>query len=114
MNATYVQTQKRRLMKLRGRLRHDINRMLEAVQEEQRPPGEHERWMIPSESVDKEINLEHTEEEIRRAVNAALERIESGAYGECVDCGKKIPGVRLNAIPYVERCLKCEQALMVV
>jgi DnaK suppressor protein len=109
MDRQYVQKQKQRLEQLRARLREEISRMIEAVQEEQSPPGEHERWAIPSESVDKEIDLENTEEAIRRLVNAALQRIEEGTYGRCELCGEPIPRARLDAIPYAARCLECEE-----
>jgi RNA polymerase-binding protein DksA len=111
MDEKYVQKQKRRLEDLRGRLREEINRMIEAVQEEERPPGEHERRGVPSESVEKEIHLENREEAIRRAIHGALERIENGSYGKCERCGRQIPQARLDAIPYAERCLECEQTL---
>jgi DnaK suppressor protein len=38
------------------------------------------------------------------AAEAALERIERGTYGVCVDCGKEIPPARLDAVPSTERC----------
>jgi DnaK suppressor protein len=114
MDTKYLQKQKRRLFDLRGRLCEEIPRMLQAVQEEERPIGEHEWRAIPSESAEKEINLELTEEAIHQAVNAAIERVASGTYGQCTDCGRRIAQARLNAIPYVERCLKCEQTLAAV
>jgi DnaK suppressor protein len=114
MDTKYLQKQKRRLLDLRGRLCEEIPRMLQAVREEQRPIGEHEWRAIPSESAEKEINLELTEEAIHQAVNAAIERVENGTYGQCTDCGRRIAQTRLNAIPYVERCLKCEQTLAAV
>lgn len=106
---TFEQKQKRRLLEMRGRLGAEINRILEAIQEEAAPPGEHERGGAPSESIEKEIHLEHTEENIRHAVIAALERIDHHAYGTCTACGGGIPRARLEAIPYAQRCVKCEQ-----
>jgi DnaK suppressor protein len=111
MKPTFVEKQKRRLMEMRGRLRIEINRMLEAVQEEAHPPGEHERWGAPSESVEKELKLEQNEEAIREAVIDAIERIEHRTYGTCEACGGKIPQARLDAIPYAPRCLDCEENL---
>lgn len=105
---TFEQKQRRRLLEMRGRLDAEINRMLEAIQEESAPPGEHERG-APSESIDKEIYLEHAEENIHRAVIAALDRIDRHAYGKCAACGNRIPHARLDAIPYAQRCVKCEQ-----
>ena len=43
----------------------------------------------------------------RQQVNDALERIEKGTYGLCLECGKPIPQARLEAIPEAELCLNC-------
>jgi RNA polymerase-binding transcription factor DksA len=40
---------------------------------------------------------------------AALERIEKGTYGTCVQCGRDIAPERLEAIPAVPLCIKCKQ-----
>jgi len=40
-------------------------------------------------------------------IEAALERIEENTFGQCEECGAKIPKTRLNAIPYVALCVKC-------
>lgn len=39
----------------------------------------------------------------------ALERIDAGTYGLCVDCGKKIPDARLKVRPEVARCVADQQ-----
>ena len=44
-------------------------------------------------------------------VELALERIEKGTYGKCVDCGQPIPEKRLEAIPWAARDVKCEERL---
>jgi RNA polymerase-binding transcription factor DksA len=109
MIRTFEERQRRRLVEMRGRLSLEINRMLDALQEEAVPPGEHERGGAPSESIDKEVYLQNAEANIRRSVIAAIERIDGNTYGRCPGCGAKISRTRLNAIPYAERCVKCEQ-----
>lgn len=42
-------------------------------------------------------------------INSALERMEGGTYGECMECGKQIPEGRLKALPFAMRCVKCEE-----
>jgi DnaK suppressor protein len=44
----------------------------------------------------------------RGAVAAALERISTGTYGDCVGCGKPVPEGRLDARPEAARCVKCQ------
>lgn len=41
-------------------------------------------------------------------IEAAIERIDVGTYGVCVDCGKVIPRKRLEVLPFAQRCLDCE------
>lgn len=42
------------------------------------------------------------------AVRAALQRMEEGGYGECVDCGGDIGLPRLQAFPAALRCIACQ------
>ncbi|HLH05095.1 MAG TPA: TraR/DksA family transcriptional regulator [Bryobacteraceae bacterium] len=37
-------------------------------------------------------------------VRAALQRLEQGDYGICVDCGRPIEEARLNAVPWTPYC----------
>lgn len=98
---------KAKLIELRSRTRLDINRMMDVVLQDAQSPGEHDRKT--SESVDKEVVLENTEEAIRNAATAALDRIENGTFGLCQDCHKEIPKTRLKAIPYTPYCVDCER-----
>lgn len=41
----------------------------------------------------------------RAEVEAALQRIEAGSYGVCVDCGQPIPDARLEVRPEAARCV---------
>jgi DnaK suppressor protein len=43
-----------------------------------------------------------------RDTEAALKRIETGAYGSCVDCGEDILRERLDAYPTAKRCVACQ------
>ncbi len=42
-------------------------------------------------------------------IDAALRRMDEGAYGRCVDCGQEIPVERLGALPYTLRCQDDEE-----
>ena len=107
MNQKDLQRYKKRLLEMRNRSRDEINRMIGVVLDDAAAAGEHDRKV--SESVDKEIVLEHTEETIRSAVVDALQRIDDGTYGECQRCGNPIPKVRLDAIPFARLCVTCER-----
>jgi RNA polymerase-binding protein DksA len=69
----------------------------------------------PEENADEmemyESNLavdESMREELRK-IEAALERLEKGTYGFCLNCQKEIPLERLRAYPQAERCLDCKK-----
>ena len=41
-----------------------------------------------------------------RAYDAALARIQGGAYGECIDCAEAVGVERLQANPAAARCIR--------
>lgn len=43
-----------------------------------------------------------------REIEAALQRIEQGEYGNCVDCGGEIGEARLRARPAAARDVRCQ------
>jgi DnaK suppressor protein len=43
-------------------------------------------------------------------VEAALQRLDLGAYGDCADCGEPIPLQRLLVQPSALRCAACQAA----
>ena len=49
------------------------------------------------------------EVELKR-IDAALQRIEDGEYGRCVNCGEKIGAKRLKLDPTVPVCIDCAEA----
>jgi DnaK suppressor protein len=53
------------------------------------------------------LSLMGSETSALEQINGALERIEDGSFGQCVECGKKIPQPRLEAIPYAALCVEC-------
>lgn len=52
-------------------------------------------------------NLHEREQARYAAVRAALERVEAGSYGVCVECGEEIAYGRLMVVPEAERCPGC-------
>ena len=43
-----------------------------------------------------------------RDIDAALQRIEAGGYGDCEECGNEIGYPRLEAQPTAIRCVQCQ------
>jgi DnaK suppressor protein len=44
-----------------------------------------------------------------RQVSEALERIDEGSYGLCLECGQTIAATRLAALPWVAYCTACQE-----
>jgi DnaK suppressor protein len=59
---------------------------------------------------DMEVRLLNQRAEILRNVHAALDRLRQGTYGVCCDCDEDIPARRLEAVPWAERCARCQEA----
>lgn len=41
-------------------------------------------------------------------IERSLQRIRSGTFGECIRCTQEIPRKRLDAMPWTEYCLQCQ------
>ena len=52
---------------------------------------------------DRQLKVRMTEE--------ALARIQQGTFGVCVACGDDINPRRLDALPWTQHCLRCQQEL---
>jgi DnaK suppressor protein len=64
-------------------------------------------------SMSKESLFERTSQQriVLHMVEAALARISDGSFGVCVSCGDDISGRRLEALPWTQHCLRCQEAL---
>lgn len=111
---------KERLLMLRARLRGDVLAMAESALNKTRAESSGDLSMMPIHMADMgtdnyeqefTLSLLENEESTLGAVEAALERIESGVYGDCAECGRIIPKTRLNAIPFTSYCVKCASKL---
>lgn len=79
--------------------------------------GEH--WAYADEvdeiqaSERREIGLATRELLVERVnrIAAALERLDAGEYGQCVECGEGIAPARLRALPEVTTCVRCQDRL---
>ena len=64
-----------------------------------------------TETYDRELDytLEENSEHVLSEIEAALKRIDDGAYGQCTNCGRQIPEERLEARPYATLCIDCQR-----
>lgn len=58
-----------------------------------------------------DVNLAEITRDVEelRDVEAALDRIHSGAYGACLRCNGPVERERLEAYPTAKRCMACQQ-----
>jgi DnaK suppressor protein len=66
------------------------------------------------DTASSEVNLQFTgrlrerEQGLLSKIDAALDKIEEGEYGECTSCGEDIGVKRLKARPVAELCIECK------
>ena len=44
-------------------------------------------------------------------LSVALDRLAEGEYGTCVECGEEISPARLQAMPEVQTCVRCQDRI---
>jgi DnaK suppressor protein len=111
---------KERLLALRARLRGQVDQMADGALSRSLSEANSDLSKMPTHKADLgtdnferefTLSLMENEEETLGRIEASLERIEDGTYGDCEECGRKIPEARLNAIPYATLCVKCASEL---
>jgi len=58
---------------------------------------------------DLSYRLTAGERDILKRIDVALDRIDAGTYGECLNCGKKVQQGRLTAVPWALHCIDCQE-----
>ena len=115
-SATELETYKTRLMSLRTRIRGDVSTMTDAALSQSRIEAAGDLSVMPlhmadigSDNFEQEQTLSFIQSDNATLdlIEEALVRIKEGTYGTCEDCGKLIPKVRLNVLPYTATCVQC-------
>ncbi len=57
---------------------------------------------------EKAFLFAHREGRYLDHLERALERIEKGTYGYCMECGEQISVARLDAVPHARLCIDCK------
>jgi DnaK suppressor protein len=118
MNKAELVAYKELLLGLRARLRGDVSQMADSALKKSRSEANGDLSTMPihmadmgSDNFEQEFTLSLMENEgvTLEQIESSLERIEEGVYGQCEECGVKIPKARLNAIPYSTLCIRCAE-----
>ena len=56
------------------------------------------------------VSLQDTERQELARIVQALQKIDDGTYGICMDCGQPISERRLTSYPNAARCISCQEA----
>ena len=105
------------LKKIRNRLwlrREDLSKQIEfqsndkAFDEQVKDKGD-EALYLSMEKV--QASLQEAEINELKLIDQAIERIDKGEYGVCIDCEEHISDARLEYYPYAARCIVCQEAL---
>lgn len=75
----------------------------------ERTPDSMDQLVLANER-DLIVDVLNRETLLLRQVSEALERIETGTYGVCLQCGEAITEKRLTALPWADLCLNCQEA----
>jgi DnaK suppressor protein len=112
MTNTDLTLHRERLLALRARLLNDMTQMEDGALNK-----DHSRTTsmptsmaeLGSGNFDQELTLSllGSEKDALDQIDAAIERIDDGSYGQCATCGVKIPKSRLEAIPHATQCVRC-------
>jgi DnaK suppressor protein len=94
--------------------REDALRLLDRLASETRPldvdssqaPGDQSNDSLAKESLFRQTSQRR---HMIRMIEGALRRIADGTYGICVACADNIPRKRLEALPWTDCCLRCQE-----
>lgn len=59
-------------------------------------------------SKDRKLALLSIEQKTLTQIEAAIQRLELGSYGNCIQCGEAIDPERLEVLPYAALCFYCQ------
>ena len=96
--------------------RYELTRDVHGRIRDARVDGSNERQAIDegeTSELDTQDELEFAliqmKAETVKRIDAALQRLDEGAYGRCFECGDEIGETRLHALPFAVRCKDCEE-----
>ena len=102
--AAYRTRLRDRLLELTGRMIRIGERL------EERPDADPEERAVEREDDEVLERLGSAAQAEVAMIEAALERIERGTFGQCLTCGEAISAGRLDLVPHAAQCRHCARA----
>ncbi|HZQ67396.1 MAG TPA: TraR/DksA family transcriptional regulator [Terriglobales bacterium] len=110
MDQQFMQQLKKRLEAARQQLSREANRKAEEGRD-LGPEGAQDPADRAEATYEREILFSQSENETQllQMVNGALDRMNDGTYGMCLNCGRDIEAKRLEAVPWAHFCINCQK-----
>src|SRR5262249_42591777 len=110
LTASEVQKYRDILSQKQEELSEIVHRKKEEQEFQQEEPEIGDEADIATRSVEKELLFDITDSEKQNldGIEAALRKIEKGAFGRCESCQKTIPRLRLDVMPWARYCIQCQ------
>ncbi|MBS1269538.1 MAG: General stress protein 16O [Gammaproteobacteria bacterium] len=99
---------KKELLKKRDELEGRLRSITRNVRHEDNPlSGDWREQAVQRENDEVIDALGNEAQRELEQINQALQRIDSGEYSHCSDCGEEIQKARLETLPYTSLCVQC-------
>jgi len=104
-----ILAERERILHELGRIEESINQASEEIEGSKQSYSNH-LADLGTDYMEKEKNYYYASQEgsYLKALEEALELIEKGEYGKCMECGELIAPKRLEAMPAAKFCIVCQ------
>ena len=102
---TTIEKQRQQLLIKKDELDGRLNRIKANVRRGLEPDSRERAQQLEDREVVDALGNEAREE--LEKITVALQRIDSGEYDQCADCGGPVGSERLEAYPYASACIDC-------
>jgi len=112
MHHSYIEPLRKKLESQRKEAIQLLNQLGREARSLQPDPGQDSGDLCIA-SLSRESLFEQTSQRrtILRLIEAALHRIHDGSFGICVACDEEIQIRRLQAVPWTQFCLRCQEEI---
>lgn len=101
--------ERKRVLKVLGWANDEFLMHDHSIQEAMADSGDNELADDATDTLVQTLDQAYARRSAQRlnAIDAALQRVQLGQYGTCVNCGREIPEGRLEALPETPYCTDC-------
>ena len=97
------------LLQEKEKIEQDLRTRYELSTDNDRDVGDEVDFSVVEQERELNLLLKDREKIRLEAIEEALQRIETGEYGFCEECGEQILHKRLLVMPLAQFCISCQQ-----